>query len=381
MMLVCLLIILSISTSHVFAQQLSGEINLLEGVAQENGLPEGWMPSVDNDECMIKFQNGGIYFERSIPGEKCSFSFRKNLDNGDYSLKTTFEIDGNEPGIFLDGNPLEKQNEVKVTDGVLHVGIQTKGSGKVWGNISGMALSKASRSNLALSAEVIRKIKEIASSSRVSEYAWKDRGKAPVGYIKGIAVTYAKSYYELITKKKTAVNVMSQKLGGSQVDALAHYSISATSDADRLRAVYTLALGLGLRESSGNTTEGRDTTVKNPTEANAEAGLFQISYDSFNYSHWIGTLFDQYSSNRDQCSYSIFMEGAKDLKRKVVGSGEGANFQAFTKECPSFATEYVMILLRLNRSHFGPINSKKAEYNLDAEKMFRDIEKLIDAMQ
>lgn len=234
----------------------------------------------------------------------------------------------------------------------------------------------------ALSPETINKVKVIASNSPVSKYNWKNRGVAPIGYIEGVAVTYAKSYYELKKKQKTAVEVMSQTLGESKNDALAHYGITANSDIDRLRAVYTLALGLGMRESSGNTTEDWDRSklkdgIKN-TEENAEAGLFQVSWDSRNKSPWLLKLYEQYKAAPGQCSLSIFMEKVPDKKKPAVGTGDGAKFQKFTKECPSFATEYVMIMLRSNRSHFGPINRKAAEYNLDAEKMFMDIEKIVN---
>jgi hypothetical protein len=133
-----------------FEQQstpLSNTINLLEGSIQANGLPDGWMTSVDNFNCTVKFQNGALNFERLSPDEKCSFAFNKTLSNGDYLLKTTFKIDGNNPQIFLDGKPLEQQNEIKVIDGILRVGIQTRGSGKIWGNIFSMTLTKIPKSS------------------------------------------------------------------------------------------------------------------------------------------------------------------------------------------------------------------------------------------
>lgn len=119
----------------------SNTINLLEGSLQENGLPDGWTTAADNFECTVKFQDGAIYFERLLRDEKCSFFFYKNLSNGDYLLKTKFKIDGNEPQIFLDGKPLNQKNKIKVIDGKLRVGIQTRGAGKVWGTISSMILS------------------------------------------------------------------------------------------------------------------------------------------------------------------------------------------------------------------------------------------------
>lgn len=121
-------------------------IDLLNGEIQGNGLPKSWMTAADNSDCTIKFVNGAIHFERMSPNQKCSFAFRQNLDNGDYFLKTKFETDGNEPEISLDRKPLKEQNEIKVTDGVLNVGIQTSGAGKVWGSVSRMTLSRVSKS-------------------------------------------------------------------------------------------------------------------------------------------------------------------------------------------------------------------------------------------
>jgi hypothetical protein len=363
--------------------QIEKKKDLLAGVIQESGLPAGWMRAADNFECTVKFQNGSIYFERLEPEEKCSFAFSQNAENGEYLIKTAFTIDGNAPKIFLDGNSLEAENIVKVTNGRLHIGIQTKGDGKVWGTISRMTSTKIAPS-VSLSADSIEKIKIIAANSPVAKYTWKDRGKAPIGYIKGIAVTYAKSYLELKTKQDTAVAVMSQAVGDSSKDALAWYEISGTSDVDRLRSIYMLALGLGMRESDGNTTTGWDKSklkakppIK-PTADNSEAGIFQTSWDSRNRSPWLLKLYSQYKANPNQCSLAIFMEKVTDNKEAFYGTGEGLEFQKFNKQCPSFATEYVMIMLRENRKHFGPIKEKKAEYNLDAEQMFRDIEKVVD---
>ncbi len=226
----------------------------------------------------------------------------------------------------------------------------------------------------------LEKIKEIAANSKIRHYFWPQRGYAPIGYIKGVAVTYAKSYSELKANQDAAVRVMSQPLGDPHADALAWYGIAGGSEVDRIRSVYTLAVGLGMRESSGNTTEGRDMSVpeQDATEANAEAGLFQVSFDSFQVSPWMQRLSNQYHATASQCSVTTFMEGVPDKNRAVVGTGNGAAFQKFTKECPSFATEYVMLMLRLNRTHFGPVNGKKAEYKTDAENMFREIEKVVD---
>jgi len=236
-----------------------------------------------------------------------------------------------------------------------------------------------------ISPETIGKVVNIAGTSPVSKYSWKDRGKAPIGYIKGVAVTYAKSYAELKSGKESAVTLMSEKIGNPKNDGLAHYGLTANSNYDRLRSVFVLALGLGMRESSGNTTVGWDRSKLKlkppiqPTEDNSEAGLFQVSWDSRRKSPWLLKLYDHYRADSSQCYLSIFEEGTTKHSESEVGTGDGLAFQKFNKACPAFATEYVLIMLRVDRSHFGPINRKRAEYNLDAEKMFRDIEAVVDS--
>jgi len=218
------------------------------------------------------------------------------------------------------------------------------------------------------------RITDIASRSDCAKHRWKDRGRAPVGYIKGMALAYAKSFCESKGSVATAATVMKQPLQDVAEDALAFYGIGGTTDVERLRALYTLGIGLGMRESSGDTTEGRDINVKHPTANNAEAGLFQTSFDSFNKSPWLAKLFDQYKANTDGCRLETFMEGIRDQRRPVVGTGPGAEFQRFTKACPSFATEYAMIMLRVNRSHFGPINRKEAEFVQECNDMLKEVE-------
>jgi hypothetical protein len=112
-----------------------------------------------------------------------------------------------------------------------------------------------------------------------------------------VAQVYAKSICESRGSAGTAVTVMKQPLQGDQDalvryrDALVRNGVDVGNDIERLRALYTLGIGLGMRESSGNTTEGRDITARNPTASSAEAGLFQQSFDSLNRSPALAPLF------------------------------------------------------------------------------------------
>ncbi len=224
-----------------------------------------------------------------------------------------------------------------------------------------------------LSRDSLASIAAIATSSTCAKTNWNGRGRAPTGYIKGMALTYAKSVCETVIHADTGAVAMRQPFGDSRRDALAWYELSDNGEMDRLRSVYVLGIGLGMRESSGNSTEGWDTTVKNPTADSAEAGLFQTSYDSFGTSPWLEKLYRQYNVNPESCYQRIFVEGAPILPRTIIGDGPGADYQRFTKACPAFAAEYAMIMLRENRQHFGPINRHEAEYRDACESMLRDV--------
>jgi len=226
-----------------------------------------------------------------------------------------------------------------------------------------------------------RRITDIAARSACARHNWRDRGRAPIGYIKGVAQVYAKSICESRGSAGAAVTVMKQPLQGDQDalvryrDALARNGVDVSNDIERLRALYTLGIGLGMRESSGNTTEGRDITARNPTASSAEAGLFQQSFDSLNRSPALAPLFEQYRADTGACLLETFREGIpRVVTRPVFGTGAGAEFQRFTRACPAFATEYAMVLLRVNRRHFGPINRGEAEFFGPCNDMLKEVE-------
>ena len=232
----------------------------------------------------------------------------------------------------------------------------------------------------------------VTNAKSVRNYQWGNRGPAPLGYLKGMAMSYAMSHYAILTNQDTAIREMTKVLGDAKSDALALYGLKPATNKDRLRAAYTLAIGLGMRESTGNTTEGWDKGKTKygivNTEANAEAGLFQFSWDSRNKSPWLLKLYEQYQLlGSERCMQDIFLEGVKNKNVKEEGTGDGAKFQKFTKECPAFAAEYVIIMLRANRSHFGPINnfhkkpSESAEYRQEVETLLKQVEKIADLVR
>ena len=219
-----------------------------------------------------------------------------------------------------------------------------------------------------------QRIADIAASSACAQTRWKNRGRAKVGYIKGMALAYAKSYCEARRNADGAVAVIGRPIQDQPNDALRHYGIGGSTTVERLRATYTLLIGLGMRESSGKTTEGRDMTVGHPTAENAEAGLFQVSFDSIDADPSLRKLYSDFSGQQESCRLATFMEGLSGGAEPDFGTGPAAEFQHFTKACPAFAAEYAGVMIRVDARHFGPINRREAEFLPSCQAMLQEVE-------
>ncbi|MEO8317075.1 MAG: hypothetical protein ABJA75_25170 [Bradyrhizobium sp.] len=219
-------------------------------------------------------------------------------------------------------------------------------------------------------------------------FHWKDRGRAPAGYIKGMAVAFARVYCKFQAGNPAAADIAKADTQSPNVDALSWYApefqalglSNATASADTLRHLFVLLTGLGMRESSGKHCEGRDTSASNTTAETAEAGLFQVSYNARNASPLLPPLFATYRGNPSGF-VDIFHEGVTCSAANLAnfGTGDGAEFQRLTKACPAFAAEFAGVTLRHLRKHWGPINTKKAEVIRDCDTLFRDVQALVDS--
>lgn len=232
-------------------------------------------------------------------------------------------------------------------------------------------------------------VKTIAGNSTCASYSWSGRGKAPAAYIKGMALTYARSFCRLKISEAAPTNLMNilgGKAGSSTSDALALYASTFSSlsmDVNNagvgpLRALYTLGIGLGMRESSGKYCEGRDMSASNTSANTAEAGMFQTSYDSIGASAELTNLYNEYKANPNNCFLDTFKAGVSCGSSSIAGSGAGADYQAFNKSCPAFAAEYAMIMLRVRRNHYGPINRKEAEVTTSCNQMLKSVEAFVE---
>lgn len=235
-----------------------------------------------------------------------------------------------------------------------------------------------------------QQIVQVASLSSCASYSWKNRDQAPAGYTKGVALSFARSLCRLRANSTTdtAAQVMSMAdTRKSDTDAIAYYrgifnarkiAVNVAGE-NSMRALYTLGLGLGMRESSGAYCEGWDTTAgANRPSSAGEAGLFQTSYDSITTNPDLQMLYNEYQANPNRCMLDVFVEGASCKAQGILGTGAGADFQKFNKACPAFATEYAMTLLRVLRSHFGPIIRREAEVKTICNQMLANIQHIVD---
>lgn len=203
-------------------------------------------------------------------------------------------------------------------------------------------------------------IQAIAGTSGISKYIFKQRGKAPLGFIKGVALAYAQEL----------CNPSLAPTGTSETDALVYYNLQGETSV----LTYAFLIGLGMRESSGRYCEGRDMSASNVASISAEAGMFQTSYDA-------GTATKLLPEFNKACLLEIFKEGVNQSKcnPKNYGTGVGFEFQKKSKECPAFAVKVAADTIRKKRKHYGPINRKEVEFRPEAVELLAEVKKIVEA--
>ena len=234
----------------------------------------------------------------------------------------------------------------------------------------------------------ISEIVQIAANSALARVSWDGgRGRAPLGYIKGMAVMFAVAQRKLAQGDPAAVEMSRAASSDSHRDALAHYASrfaalgmrNDVSGIDTLRHLFVLMIGLGMRKSSGRYCEGRDRSASNTSADSAEAGLFQMSWDAHGASRQIPRLLDEYQANGGGGYREIFCEGVTPHRGDLdnCGSGTGLRFQQLCKDCPGFAVETAAVGLRNLRTHWGPINRREAELRQEADDMLQQVQRLV----
>lgn len=235
----------------------------------------------------------------------------------------------------------------------------------------------------------VDEITAIATNSACSKYSFKNRGRAPVPFLQGTSLVFARSVCNINTP--TVALVASAKTTDVVEDVLAWYgpeflSLGWANDiagVDTLRHVYTFMIGLAMWESSGKYCEGRCMSDQFSSANSAEAGIYQASWGAKRKSPVLMTeLFDAYSKKSKACFIEAFSKDitCKAGNEKNWGTGTGMEWQKLTKECPAFATEYAAILMRVhagNVGEFGPIKRKEVEIHLPCEQMLLAVQTLV----
>jgi hypothetical protein len=227
----------------------------------------------------------------------------------------------------------------------------------------------------------------LATSSSLFRIRWGNRGMAPSGYTKGMALAYGQAVVRFNANDPLVREVAKASTGHEGYDALAWYepqfanrkmSVNVAGLAN-LRHTYVLLMGLGMRESDGMHCCGRDQSAHNVTANTCETGLFQQSWNFSTCCTDIVNLFDSYEKAAASRYLPIFSEhvscGAKDWEN--YGTGLGMRFQKLCKRDPLCAIETAAVGVRNIRRHWGPINRKEVEIRPEADALFKEIEAVI----
>ncbi len=235
-------------------------------------------------------------------------------------------------------------------------------------------------------------IATIAANSSCARVDWRDRGLAPKAFMRGMALVFARAVCQSDRADVRIVSLARAVPGPetNKTDALTWYEAqfaalgmsNATDGVDTLRHAYTLLIGLGMRESSGEFCVGRDRSANFTSADSAEAGLFQTSFGARNRHSTMSALYEKYKADQSPCLLDIFKRGvtcpAHDAEN--FGAGEGRRWQQLTKTCPAFATEYAAVLMRVHggrRGEFGPLRNRAAEVRPVCDAMLKQVQDLV----
>lgn len=258
---------------------------------------------------------------------------------------------------------------------------------KTWAALGELRNRKTSEEE-ALPLDVTAEILTIvAKNPAVLEHEWPDdRGRAPRGYIEGMSLCFALAVQQYLDGASCAA-VMAQAEEDPDEDALAYYHDDFDSlgmdnfedGLDTLRHSFTFLVGLGMMESSGIYSCGRDMSADNVQSDTAEAGLFQTSWNISSCSPCMNALMETYWDNPNGWLpvFSRRMSAPEPDDLEHYGSGDGARYQWLAKYAPAFAVMTAAIGIRLRRSHWGPIGRYEVEISKTVDTMLHEVQLVI----
>ena len=230
---------------------------------------------------------------------------------------------------------------------------------------------------------LVTHIVRIAGSHPVMRLNWPGRGVAPLGYVKGVTVSFANALMKMRLGNAPYV-AMAKAAEKNKLDALVWYqgqfSVASMRNnvdgEDTLRHLFVLLLGLGMRESSGKYCEGRDMSASNTSASSAEAGAWQMSWDAHVGVPLLRKLMDEYDG---EGLLMIYREGvnASASGLRSWGLGQGLEFQRLCKSKPDFAAQAAALGLRSLRNHWGPVNRFEVQIKREVDDMLKKVQDII----
>lgn len=203
------------------------------------------------------------------------------------------------------------------------------------------------------------------------------------GYYHGMLTAFARA-----TCRESSDVIKKKMLNGknNRADALYLFEKNSapTDDDKQLITMMTIALAHGLRESNGNFRQGYDASVKSPTASTAEAGLFQTSLSvkgaDADMAQAIKELEADYNgADKNKCLVDIFSQDIPletQANRPSQGAGKGRAFQDLLRSCPAFAAEQILITMRSNAPHYGPLKRKEFTAFTACEPLLKEIHQI-----
>lgn len=212
------------------------------------------------------------------------------------------------------------------------------------------------------------------------------QGRPPVSFLKGIALTYVKE----ICTQGPVIKAISQPVGSPSTDALAHLGLSPSGSEKIAATTASLVVGSVAFESSWRWCVGRDILAKESDVqiclygdgSTCESGYGQTSFNSIGSNQVLKDLFKKFSSYPAACFAKEYKGSTtcKEYNLKNFGSGADAvKYQELSKHCPGFAIESHLVMLRIKRAHYGPINIKQAQAKPQCTSMFESLSAAVKA--
>lgn len=195
---------------------------------------------------------------------------------------------------------------------------------------------------------IVSSLESIVNSNSCKDFYFNDYGnsksKAPLGYIKGLAYTYAQKK----CKKETTPESPSQ---------------------------FAEILGLGLWECGGKCC-GVDLSSRRPnkiTENSAEAGQWQSSWD---IKYNVPAIVDFTKNWKGECFLNHFGScTGKEATNYGKVDSDGYKFQIKAKACPAYGLDVVLLNWNFRKSHYWPFKSGIVQKVDTCVKLFEQVDK------